>query len=126
VSDSTPLTDEEIKDQALNLKAWNHLPGHGLSRFWTATMSNSYEEGWLALLEEYHKNDIHFLVILSQISQILSWLPSQKTWTTMTRATKTPTIKARLECRMIMMIHTDESWLLSRKNRVTMTIHALL
>ncbi len=59
------LTSEQEKDRELNLKAWNHLvmacQDSAFTALTTATMSNVYE-GWSALLQEYHKNDIDSLV----------------------------------------------------------------
>jgi hypothetical protein len=57
--------EEEIKDQALNLKSWNYLvmacQDSAFTVLTTATMSNAYK-GWTALLDKYHKNGINSLV----------------------------------------------------------------
>jgi hypothetical protein len=59
------FTSEQEKDRELNLKAWNHLvvafQESAFTVLTTATISNAHE-GWNALLQEYHKNDIDLLV----------------------------------------------------------------
>jgi hypothetical protein len=69
---------KQIKDQALHLKAWNHLvmacQDLAFTVLTTATMSNAYE-GWMALLEEYHKNDIDSLVEIESGFTNSNWKP---------------------------------------------------
>jgi hypothetical protein len=56
---------DETSDRALNLKAWNHLvmacQDSAFTVLTTDMISNAYD-GWLALLKEYHKNNIDSLV----------------------------------------------------------------
>jgi hypothetical protein len=61
----TALSEEQTAERVLNQKAWNHLvmvcQDSAFTVLTTATMSNAFE-GWTALLDEYHKNDVDSLV----------------------------------------------------------------